>query len=156
MQLVEPTYDHFVEMLTWISSQAQLHEWAGPNVTYPCTAHTLMIDFKVSTLLSFALVDNQNNLMAFGQCYERVKHCHLGRLIVAPEFRGKGLVAKLIDLLSIVGCREFNTDVCSLFVLKANNAAIKAYQRIGFELSDYPFEIPLDSCLYMTKPSIVI
>lgn len=154
MHLFEPNYEHFVEMASWVLSQEQLHEWAGPSVRYPCSAATLMSDFKLDELISFSLLDDDNNLVAFGQCYERVDCCHLGRLIVAPDFRGKAIVASLIERLSLKGCDQFNTNVCSLFVLKKNDTAIKAYQKIGFKLNKYPHEMPLESCLYMTKKLI--
>ena len=42
MQLVTPVHEHFEEMASWVKNQAQLHEWAGPNARFPCTAETLM------------------------------------------------------------------------------------------------------------------
>ena len=156
MQLVTPVQEHFEEMASWVKNQAQLHEWAGPNARFPCTAETLMDDFSLSQLPSYSLVDGHNVFLAFGQYYQRLDHCHFGRLIVAPIYRGKNhqgkrIIEHLIDRLSDEGCRKLNTSVGSLFVLEGNQAAIKAYQNIGFQFAAYPGGAPFESCLYMTK-----
>lgn len=156
MQLIKPTLKHFERMAELIYSRRLLHEWAGTTVGYPFTADTLMSDFKVPERLSFSLVDSQQRFVAFGQCYERLGRCHLGRLFVDPVFRGKTyegkrVIAHLIDGISVEGCAAYKSDLCSLFVLKNNQAAIKAYHNIGFELSDYPLGTPFASCLYMTR-----
>lgn len=151
MKLIESKKEHFDVMASWVSSHEQLYQWAGPNSTYPITADSLMNDFNLPNILSYSLVNESAELLAFGQSYERLSCCHLGRLIVSPEHRGKGVVADLIEQLSLIACRVFDRQRCSLFVLKNNLAAISAYEKIGFKVTAYPLEMPIKACLYMVK-----
>ena len=71
--------------------------------------------------------------------------------MVNPKFRGKGIITTLIKHISEQGTKVLNVTGCSLFVLSHNKSAVKAYQKTGFLLADYPDEIPLADCLYMVK-----
>ena len=81
-------------------------------------------DLKLDSLKSFSLVSVEGNLLAFGQYYLRLDKCHLGRLIVNPNFRGQGIASHLIQKLGVLGKTELKTDSCSLFVLGHNKSAI--------------------------------
>ena len=96
-------------------------------------------------------VSNEADFLAFGQYYQRLGKCHLGRLIVNPKFRGKGVAAKLMHGICELGLTELELKECSLFVLADNSNAIQAYKKFGFSFVEYPDEIPLDNCLYMVK-----
>ena len=63
-------------------------------------------------------MDEQQNLLGFGQCYELLQRCHLGRLVVNPAHRGQGLVAALMVRLIDFGANKFNAREASLFVLE--------------------------------------
>jgi len=76
------------------------------------------------------------------------------RLVVNPKCRGKGLITDLIKGISLQGTKALSVTACSLFVLAHNKSAIKAYQKAGFILADYPDEIPTENCLYMVKHDI--
>jgi len=70
---------------------------------------------------------------------------------VSPKHRGKGVVGALINAISNYGEQKFNVSASSLFVLEDNHAAIKAYKKLGFILSEYPATMPIQDCWYMTK-----
>ena len=141
--------------MSWFESEQKLIIWSGLNFRYPFDQSTFTEDLNLDSLDSFVLISDDFQLLAFGQCYLRLGRCHLGRLVVSPKQRGKGLVSNLISLLSNFGMNKFNVDACSLFVLEENIPAIKAYEKIGFITTDYPDVNPLDNCLYMVKePSL--
>jgi RimJ/RimL family protein N-acetyltransferase len=108
-------------------------------------------DLKLQKLQSYCLISDESDLLAFGQFYLRLGRCHLGRLIVNPEFRGQGIIHTLIDKLSDYGCAELNVNQCSLFVLNNNEFALRAYKAYGFKLDKYPKKLQLENCLYMIK-----
>ncbi len=137
-------------MLSWFSSEQDIAQWGGPGVRYPFDLSSLIADIKLSSLDSFCLLDHNVELLAFGQCYERLGHCHLGRLAVAPSHRGKGLVNELIAGLIEFGTKKFAVAPSSLFVLSNNIGAISAYKKYGFIEAEYPEPMPLKDCLYMT------
>ena len=151
MQLILPLESQLVEMMSWFSSEQELTDWSGPNFRYPYDISTFVEDLKLSELSSFALVSNASDFLAFGQYYQRLGKCHLGRLIVNPKFRGQGIASELMRHICDVGLEELEVKECSLFVLAHNVNAIKAYEKFGFSFVEYPDEMPLENCLYMVK-----
>lgn len=151
MHLSRVSKEHLTEMMTWFDSEHQVEDWAGPNFRYPYDLDTFTEDIRLDSLDSFALFDNEANLVAFGQCYQRLNRCHLGRLAVAPEQRGNNIIAELMTRLIDFGTEKFNASSSSLFVMEHNSAAISAYKKFGFESTDYPEPIPFENCLYMIK-----
>ena len=152
MQLIPATSIHIKEIMTWFTSESDLSIWSGPNFRYPYTLETFQQDLQLDQLNSFALVSLEGELMAFGQFYLRLSRCHLGRLVVSPEFRGQGVAGLLMSSLCEIGNRQLETTESSLFVLEHNQAAIAAYEKFGFEPRSYPESLSLKNCLYMVKP----
>ncbi len=151
MQLIQPQESHFLQMLNWFENEKSLREWAGPDFRFPFNLASFTDDLQLHTLDSFVLLSTQKELLGFGQFYPRLGKCHLARLVVSPAFRGKGLAAKLIGLLSELGDKKLKFKAFSLFVLAHNKSAIKSYTRYGFVVTNYPGEMPLANCLYMVK-----
>ncbi len=151
MHLIEPQKNHLIELMSWFNNAQELENWSGPNFRYPCNLSSFIDDLKLSTLKSFVLVSTQSEFLAFGQYYQRLGRCHLGRLIVNPKCRGKGLALELMRHLCELGLNDLELNECSLFVLTHNKSAIKAYEKFGFSFTDYPEEMPLANCLYMVK-----
>ena len=154
MQLISPLEAHIIDMMSWFSNEVELKQWSGPNFRYPFNLSTFTEDLKISPTNSFSLVSEEDELLGFGQYYQRLGKCHLGRLVVNPKCRGKGLITDLIKGISLQGTKALSVTACSLFVLAHNKSAIKAYQKAGFILADYPDEIPTENCLYMVKYDI--
>ena len=151
MRLTQPSNEHFIELMSWFSSEDELNLWSGPNFRYPFDLSSFKSDLKLDILKSFSLISNEGNFLAFGQYYLRLGLCHLGRLVVNPNLRGKGIASHLIKQLSIFGKSDLRTDSCSLFVLGHNESAIQAYTKLGFSMAEYPEEIPLENCFYMVQ-----
>ena len=151
MQLVKPGEKHLITMMKWFSNQGEVKSWAGSDFRYPYNRESFKEDLKHNFTHSWSLISEQEILLAFGQYYLRLGKCHLGRLVVNPEFRGEGLISCLMERVCELGMNEYAVESCSLFVLKHNESAKKAYERFGFQVEDYPESIPLDHCLYMVK-----
>lgn len=151
MTLTDVNSTHLNELINWIDTANQLKTWAGPNMTYPCDTQTLERELLSKDWPSFSLISTNDELVGFGQYYVRLGHCHLCRLIVAPSHRGKRLAQTLIELISLEARQALGITSCSLFVYTHNSAAIKAYEKIGFRISDYPSDGIMENCLYMLK-----
>ena len=165
MRLTQVSQDHVLQMMSWFNDADSLFAWAGPGFRYPFTHDSFTEDLKLDTLVSFSLVTHDGELAGFGQCYLRHDECHLGRLLIAPNFRGKrcqiGPQASLkvshilIHQLIEQGCKELGVTLIpgsvSLFVLNHNLAALNLYLSLGFVESLYPEPIPIDNCIYMIK-----
>lgn len=137
--------------MQWFTSESELSEWSGPNFRFPFNLKTFKEDLKLDSINSYFLIDKNTSVVAFGQYYQRLGKCHLGRLVVNPEYRGKGYAAILISELIEVGLKELNVKDSSLFVLKDNKSAIIAYEKQGFIKAIYPEKMPLKDCYYMVK-----
>lgn len=138
-------------MMQWFETEHDLKTWGGPGFHYPFDRQTFTADLKINDLASFSLLSDRDEFVGFGQYYLRLGKCHLGRLVVSPEHRGKGVGYSLLQKLTELGTKALKVKSSSLFVLDHNVQAIKLYKRFGFIIVDYPEKIPLAHCLYMTK-----
>lgn len=151
MRLTQPSDEHFIQLMSWFSSEDELSNWSGPNFRYPFDLSSFKSDLNLNILKSFSLISSEGALLAFGQYYLRLGKCHLGRLVVNPSLRGQGIASHLISQLSVLGKSDLSTESCSLFVLGHNESAIQAYTKLGFSIADYPEKMPLENCFYMVQ-----
>lgn len=149
--LTQPNKAHIKELMTWFNSESELREWSGPAFSYPFDQQSFTKDLKLDVLDSLSMLNQHGELLAFGQCYERVGRWHLGRLAVSPKHRRQGLVQRLIQHLASVGEQQRGLATNSLFVLEENQAAINAYNKCGFVMADYPETMPMENTYYMIR-----
>lgn len=154
MKLVPATHDHLRQIMEWFPDQHSCAIWGGPQFRFPFTELTFFEDARVDVLPSYALVENDTLIVGFGQYYFRVGRCHLGRLVISPERRGRHLGKALIYGLVELGVQELNVDECSLFVAEENIYAMRLYEKLGFVKAQYPEEDPGASVFaYMVAPA---
>ncbi|MBQ4863575.1 GNAT family N-acetyltransferase [Pseudoalteromonas sp. MMG013] len=150
MELVIPTEKQLRTLMLWFEDKQAVREWAGPSFPFPFNFESFKENLNLNKVSSYVLVDNKEECFAFGQVYERLGRCHLGRLSVSPQHRGEGIANHLISLLIKQGRTLFHLEEVSLFVLMHNLSAIRAYEKAGFRFATYPGTIPYNECLYMT------
>jgi ribosomal protein S18 acetylase RimI-like enzyme len=131
------------ELRAWFDDFDSLRTWGGAEFRFPTTPASFRADAKVDEIDSFALVAADGVLAAFGQCYLRNQRCHLGRLAVAPQRRGRGHGTRLIRELTAWGHGSFRPRGLSLFVIRDNLDAQRLYRRLGFRDAVYPEPTPL-------------
>jgi len=134
----QATNDDIREIATWIRSRRECEFWAGPYLPYPLDAEWLPADLELFTSESLVLLDDQHQLLAFGQLQEKdVRNGHLARLIVNPDHRrcghGRFLVQALLEL-----ARTKDYRCVTLNVDRENRAARTLYRQIGFRYSRRP------------------
>lgn len=149
MILVTPSSAHIAALMAWFPDAASVAVWS-PSNHFPFERERFIRESKLHELASFMLVDAADTPLAFGQYYNRLGCCHLGRLVVAPGRRREGLGRELILNLLAKGTQELLTERCSLFVLDYNTAARRLYSSLGFLETLYPETLPLPDCLYLT------
>lgn len=135
MLLRAPLPDDYLRLASWIGNAEQCLRWAGPIVPYPFEAKDLAQLLVVPLPgggTNWSLADEGNALLAFGQHWEREPGCaHLGRIIVAPEARGKGVGRHLCTQLITKAAGEGYGRV-SLRVYRDNAPALRIYTALGF------------------------
>ncbi|WP_105102712.1 GNAT family N-acetyltransferase [Microbulbifer pacificus] len=144
---------YLTELMRWIPSETECRQWGGPGFRYPFDQQSFSEDCRWRELPTFIVKNAEGLPVAFGQFYQRLQCCHLGRLIVAPHTRGQGVGQQLIRALAVRGYESLRLQQCSLFVLKNNLPAKALYERLGFEVCDYPEPMDgLEMCHYMVTP----
>lgn len=155
MKLIKPTQQYINTLMCWFTNQDELISWGGPSFSVAFTQESFLENLNVECLDSYFLVSDFDEVIGFGQFYQRLGKCHLGRVIIKPESRGQGLSSVLITHLMQVGMGKLNTKSCSLFVYEHNKIAISTYQKLGFELTVYPDKLPFQNCLYMVNVNLI-
>ncbi len=149
-QLHRVSDDDLNIVLSWFNNAREVFYWGGPDISYPMTLASFKQQSKFAKSHSYVLKSG-DQIVAFGQFYNRLGRCHLGRLVVAPDSRGQGVGAHLIAHLNDEGKRLLGLNTGSLFVLEDNQPALRLYEKLGYQKTQYPTEIPIKSCLYMVK-----
>ncbi|MFV8784060.1 GNAT family N-acetyltransferase [Microbulbifer sp. SA54] len=154
LTLAPCTEQHIAELMGWFLSATECRQWGGPPFRYPFDTRSFAEDSQWSNHPSFVLLDAGGAMQAFGQYYNRLDHCHLSRLVVAPSARRRGVGEQLIRNLVAHGCDALKVERISLFVLQSNPAARALYEKMGFRLADYPEPGDwLAGCDYLTVPA---
>jgi ribosomal protein S18 acetylase RimI-like enzyme len=136
--------------MRWFPDRVACQTWGGLQFRFPFTEATFREDSRVDVLASWLLVDDGGALAGFGQYYLRVGRCHLARLAIAPDMRGRSLGQRLIRELCRRGAAALGVGSYSLFVLHENARARALYARLGFAVTDYPEPMPeLEGQFYM-------
>jgi len=140
------------EMMSWFTTAQAVVLWAGYNFTFPFSQNSFHSQLKLQSIPAYALLESKTNkLVGFGQLMSDGRRCHLVRIAVNPEFRGKGLGQILLRALMLKGIRLFEPEAFSLFVNKSNQSAIHLYQKLGFKISQYHSKMPNEQSWYMLK-----
>ncbi|WP_339719384.1 GNAT family N-acetyltransferase [uncultured Paraglaciecola sp.] len=156
MTLTAPTEQHYLQLKNWFSNHQAIYTWGGPNMAYPMSDDNFLKCLTAEHFNSFCLLNDEQQLVAFGQYYRRLEHHHLGRLAVNPKYRGQGLAKTLIKLLLEQAYLTQTAKGASLFVFKDNIVAYQCYQSLGFIETDYPeqpFPGNMQNCAYMVLPT---
>ncbi len=141
-------------LMNWFPTFEDVDVWGGPSFRYPFTRESFFEDIHWGRMASFGLFDSDGRMAGFGQLYDRDERIHLARLIVDPGRRGLGLGRRLVEMLMAAGKDLYPRDEYSLFVYRANEPAYRCYRAAGFEVADYPPDMPhADVCDYLTRPA---
>lgn len=118
---------------TWLPDAAATLRWAGPNVVFPFDAVQLPSQVQVPGGTSYVLCEG-SECVAFGQHWVlKPQSVHLGRLVVAPSHRGKGLGRELCRQLITAAVTSTKARSVTLRVYKDNQVAQSLYASLGFE-----------------------
>jgi ribosomal protein S18 acetylase RimI-like enzyme len=139
-------------LMQWFPNDEDIKIWGGPSFRSPFTRDTFFEDIHWGQIASFGLFDSNHTLTGFGQLYDREQRIHLARLVVDPARRGAGLGRRLTAMLMEAGCERYSYEQFSLFVYRDNEPAYQCYRSLGFEVTDYPRDMPLaDVCDFLVR-----
>lgn len=148
-----PETSDYVAIASWIPNADAGLRWAGPRLPFPFSASDLpaLLAVPGGGESSYSLVDESGIPFGFGQHW--VLHpgnVHLGRIIVSPVYRGRGLGRALCQELISAGLRSTAATAVTLRAYRDNLVAVGLYASLGFvEVT----EESTDDVLFMKMPA---
>jgi ribosomal protein S18 acetylase RimI-like enzyme len=137
MHLQTATLQDLQTVLTWIETPEQLKRWGGPLLTWPPQAGLTWRQIEADTHQVFALVSDAGDLAGLGQTLRREENAvHLGRIILSPALRGKGVGLVLMQNLIDKGRELYHPQYFSLYVYNNNLPAVRLYRSMGFTVTE--------------------
>lgn len=137
-KIAKSHYSELETLKSWFPDKKSSYQWSGPGLRYPFTSKTFLEDIYWEKIPSYSLLSQKSELAGFGQYFEKCGRCHLARLAISPNMRGRGAGKQFISELMKIGLADLETEECSLFVLNSNSNALKCYRSLGFIKSEYP------------------
>ena len=133
--LKQATPDDLKVVMAWVHDPEQLRLWGGPKLSWPLKSVALWREMEAEAFPPYALMEDGNYLAGFGQILLREPGtAHLGRIILSPERRGRGLGRVLVEKLIAKGTELYHPQRFTLNVYRRNLPAVATYQSIGFEV----------------------
>ena len=130
-------------LMRWFQTEDECRAWGGPGFEFPFDRASFTRDVKWPQLDSYSLVGPGDELLGFGQFYAKQQRVHLARVVVGPDFRGKGLGAGLVRRLLESGKQKLGCSESSLYVMEYNLAALSCYRSLGFVPHQQPENDPV-------------
>ena len=106
-------------------SEAELHDdYNIPPLTQ--TLEELISDFGIKTILK---IEYMGKIIASGQSYLTENRCHIGRMVVHPDFQGQGIGSILMSELegAFPGSSEYE-----IFTGEKSSRNLGMYERRGY------------------------
>ena len=137
----------FNQLIAAIPDARFLLQWSGPKYTYPLDVSQLkdtlsktngeQPSFKVLKAIHSNTLETVGHIQLMNINYSAAS-CVLGRVLIFPEFRGKGFGKAMVKLAVKNAFENIGLYEITLNVFDFNETAIGIYKSIGF--IDYEFK----------------
>jgi len=138
MIIQQTTYSDIETLKKWFPDRESAYLWAGPGLDFPFTTESFLQSIRWQEIPSYSLYNAENCFAGFGQYYKKSGRCHLARLVIAPDLRGKGYGQWFFAQLIAIGMQDLAVNEASLFVLRHNDVAVGCYSALGVRVEQYP------------------
>lgn len=125
------------EIVSWVPDPAALYLFSGSRLTWPLTTSQLHDMEGLAGMHPSVVAASTGAVVAHFDLRLEGRLAHLGRVIVNPLLRGRGLAADVVAL-ALAEARRLGADAVRLNVVRTNNPAIRAYERAGFAQVETP------------------
>lgn len=119
------------EIVTWVEDARALYLFSGARLRWPLTAGQLQAMLAVEGLTASVVVSRAGDVVGHFDLTIDGEVARLGRVIVKPDLRGRGISPRIADL-AVARARRLGAEVVRLNVIATNERAIRAYRRAGF------------------------
>jgi RimJ/RimL family protein N-acetyltransferase len=125
-------------LISWIPSPRVLSEWAASGFSHPFTRTQMearMQEMAARGGRMFKVLDRDQSVVGHVELGS-IDHVHrslrIGRVVVAPHHRGRGIGTALMRAALTVAFEQLQMHRVELSVFDFNRAAIACYERVGF------------------------
>lgn len=126
------------ELCRWFNSNDEILQWAGPGLKYPLDHEQIVSmlkdteNFPPRRLMFVGVQDFVNVVHAQIELNWEHGVAILGRVVVNPAYRGKGLAIPILQHIINHVFEKSEFERIELGVYSFNNRAINIYQKLGF------------------------
>jgi RimJ/RimL family protein N-acetyltransferase len=123
-------------LIAWISSPQLLGQWAATGFSYPLTRAQMEAHMRKSAesgSFMFKVMDPDLSVVGhveLGSIDRLNRSLRIGRVLVAPERRGRGIGVELMRATLEVAFDQLQMHRVELAVFDFNQAAIACYERV--------------------------
>ncbi len=139
--------DDIPRLISWIPDERALLVWAGPGYEWPLDRDQLQrairdanrMDTLSHIMLKFI---RGNDVVGHIELMKRnieEQSAHVGRVLIHPAERGKGLGHELIKAVKKYAAEQYNIRTLTLNVFDFNKPAISIYQKNGFIVTEIKY-----------------
>lgn len=122
----------YAEICSWITDATACRQWAGPAIAFPPRSDIVAIELAKEGQQCFSWVEEEG-VVGFGQFWViEAGAVHIGRVIVSPRSRGKGIGRCLVEALVAEGMVSTGAGRATLRVARGNDRAEALYASMGF------------------------
>lgn len=124
-------------LISWVDSPGLLLQYSGPLFKFPLTHEQLDVNAADPKRVSYNVADEASGaVIAHCELYYKPASILIGRILIGdPDARGKGIGGAIIRALVEVAKQDPERRLIELNVFDWNHAAIRCYEREGFELN---------------------
>ena len=128
-----PYPNDYAALASWLPDAEACRRWAGPLIAFPIAVESLARQLAVAGGASYILADADDRATGFAQHWSpQPAAVHLGRIIIAPAHRGRGLGRELCVQLIGRGRTLSGAGEVTLRVYRGNRTARALYESLGF------------------------
>ena len=135
------TNKDFTELMAWVSNEEILMNWSGALFSFPLTQSSMewyvedVNDIKKSEAFIYKAIHTETGKtvghISLGGISKKNKAGRISRVLVAPEYQGKGYCRQMVSAVLKIGFEDLQLHRICLGVYDFNKAAISCYKKAG-------------------------
>ncbi|MDN4595417.1 GNAT family N-acetyltransferase [Polycladomyces subterraneus] len=133
------TKEDYAQLMEWVDNPAFLLQWGGPRFTFPLDERQLddYLSWESPGRQVWKAVDPTSGRtvghIELGNIDPRNRIGTIARVMISPDARGKGWGEQMVREAVRYGFETLHLHRIELRVFDFNNAAIRCYEKVGFQ-----------------------
>lgn len=133
---VRPVEEDDIAAICGWSENAQELFWMFPAASWPLDEEQLRAAIEARSDSTVVLYDGRPAAFANFYKVKPGKFCAIGNVIVAPEYRGRGVATFLISEMERAAAEKYGAKEVSISCFNRNKEAISLYTKLGYSPYD--------------------